>query len=122
MPSSSLARRTVGPLFVFAGLMHFLRTEWYEAIVPDYLPAHRELVYISGVAEMLGGTTAIVARRRWFPRWWLIATLIAVYPANVHMALHPERYSRVPRWALYARLPVQGLFALWVFRGTRPAR
>ncbi len=119
MPRSSLARRTVGPFFVFAGLMHFLRTEWYEAIVPEYLPAHRELVYVSGAAEMIGGVTAIAARRRWIPRWWLLATLLAVYPANVHMAVHPERYSRIPRCALYARLPFQGVFALWVWRGTR---
>jgi uncharacterized membrane protein len=119
MPRSSLARRTVGPFFVFAGLMHFLRTESYEAIVPEYLPAHRELVYVSGAAEMVGGVTAIAAHRRWIPRWWLLATLLAVYPANVHMAVHPERYSRIPRWALYARLPFQGVFALWVWRGTR---
>jgi uncharacterized membrane protein len=113
----TLARRTVGPFFVFAGLMHFLRTDWYVSIMPHYVPAHRELVYASGVAEMLGGAAVIAARPR-FARWWLIATLLAVFPANIHMAIHPERYSRVPRWALLARLPVQGLFALWVWRGT----
>ena len=112
-----LARRTVGPFFVYAGLMHFLRTEWYVSIMPDYVPAHRELVYASGIAEMLGGA-AVIASRPWFARWWLLATLLAVFPANLHMAVHPEHYSRVPRWALYARLPVQGLFALWVWRGT----
>jgi uncharacterized membrane protein len=117
---SPLARRTVGPFFVFAGSMHFARTAWYEAIMPDYLPARRELVLASGAAEMIGGAAAIVSRRRWIPRWWLIATLAAVFPANVHMAMHPERYSRIPRWALYARLPVQGAFVLWVWRGTRP--
>ena len=112
-----LARRTVGPFFVYAGLMHFLRTEWYVSIMPDYVPAHRELVYASGIAEMLGGAAVIASRPR-FARWWLLATLVAVFPANVHMAVHPGRYSRVPPWALYARLPVQGLFALWVWRGT----
>lgn len=120
MPSS-LARRTVGPFFVLAGLMHFLRSEWYESIMPDYLPAHRELVLASGAAEMLGGAAVIAARPR-FARWWLIATLAAVYPANVHMAMQPGRYARIPRWALYARLPLQGAFVLWVWRGTRSAR
>lgn len=114
---NSLARRTLGPFFVFAGLMHFIRRELYEPIVPDYLPAHRELVLASGAAEMLGGAAAIGGRRG-LARWWLIATLVAVYPANVHMALHPERYSRFPRWALYSRLPLQGAFVLWVWRGT----
>ncbi len=116
----SLARRTVGPFFVFAGLMHFARREWYEAIMPDYVPAHRELVAASGVAEIAGGAMVVGARRRWIPRWWLIATLIAVFPANVHMAAHPERYRQLPRWGLYARLPVQALFVMWVWRGTRP--
>ena len=118
--ASPLARRTLGPFFLFAGSMHFARTEWYESIVPDYLPAHRELVYVSGAAEMIGGAASIATNLRWIPRWWLIATLLAVFPANVHMALHPERYSRIPRWALYARLPFQALFMLWVWRGTRP--
>jgi len=115
--ASPLARRTLGPFFVFAGLMHFARREWYEAIMPDYLPAHRELVMISGAAEMLGGGASLASRPR-LARWWLIATLIAVFPANVHMALHPDRYRRVPRLALLARLPVQGVFILWVWRGT----
>jgi uncharacterized membrane protein len=117
---STLARHTVGPFFVLAGLMHFARTPWYESIVPDYLPAHRHLVYASGAAEMLGGAAVIASRPR-FARWWLIATLVAVFPANLHMALNPERYARIPRWGLYARLPVQGLFMLWVWRGTRCA-
>ena len=116
----SLARRTLGPFFIFAGLMHFARRDWYESIMPDYLPAHRQLVAASGVAEIAGGAAAIVVRPRWVARWWLIATLVAVFPANVHMAVHPQGYSNVPRWALYARLPVQGLFVLWVWRGTRP--
>lgn len=112
-----IARRTLGPFFVFAGLMHFARRDAYEAIMPDYVPARRELVQLSGAAEILGGAASIASLPR-FARWWLIATLIAVYPANVHMAAHPERYSRVPRWALYARLPFQGAFILWVWRGT----
>lgn len=119
MPSD-LARRSVGPFFILAGLMHFLRREWYEAIVPDYLPSHRELVLASGAAEMLGGA-AVIASRPTFARWWLLATLLAVYPANIHMALHPRRYRQIPPWALYARLPLQAGFAAWVWRGTRAA-
>jgi uncharacterized membrane protein len=115
--ASPLARRTLGPFFVLAGLMHFARREWYESIMPDYLPAHRELVMVSGAAEILGGVASLASRPR-FARWWLIATLMAVFPANVHMAMHHERYRRVPRWALLARLPGQGAFLFWVWRGT----
>ena len=47
-------RPLVGPLFVVAGALHFRHTRWYLSIMPDYLPAHRGLVYASGAAEMAG--------------------------------------------------------------------
>src|SRR6266536_614075 len=104
-------RALAGPLFVVAGILHFTRTRWYESIVPDYLPAHRALVYASGVAEIAGGAGLMVPAARRAAGWWLIATLVAVFPANVWMAQHSERY-RVPggRAALLARLPFQAVF------------
>jgi uncharacterized membrane protein len=109
--------RAAGPFFVLNGLLHFAKPRVYESIVPDRLPAHRALVYASGVAEIAGGValTAPDPRiRRW--AWWLVATLIAIFPANIHMALHAERYPRIPggRATLYARLPFQVVFAAWV--------
>ena len=86
--------------------------------MPDGLPAHRELVLVSGAAEMLGGAAALVPRTRAFARWWLTATMIGVFPANVHMAVHAERYPRIPRWALLARLPLQGAILAAIRRGT----
>jgi uncharacterized membrane protein len=96
--------------------MHFVRPREYQAIMPDYLPAHKELVAASGVAEIAGGAGILVEKTRVPAAWWMIATLVAVFPANVHMALHPERYERIPRWALYARLPFQALFIWDVWR------
>ena len=106
--------RSFGRFFVFAGVMHFVIPRTYEAIVPDGLPARRELVYASGVAEIAGGLAVMHPRTRRLGSLWSIATLLAVFPANVHMALHPERYS-VPggRRSLYLRLPVQLLFIAW---------
>lgn len=106
--------RSFGRFFVFAGVMHFVIPRTYEAIVPDQLPARRELVYASGVAEIAGGLAVLHPRTRRLGSLWSIATLLAVFPANVHMALHPERY-RVPggRRSLYLRLPVQLLFIAW---------
>jgi uncharacterized membrane protein len=106
--------RSFGRFFVFAGVMHFVIPRTYEAIVPDRLPARRELVYASGVAEIAGGLAVMHPRTRRLGSFWSIATLLAVFPANVHMALHPERY-RVPggRRSLYLRLPVQLLFIAW---------
>ena len=102
-----------GPFFVFAGVMHFVIPRQYEAIVPDYLPAHKELVQASGVAEIAGGLGVMHPRTRRLASWWSIATLIAVFPANLHMALHPDKYKQLPPTALYLRLPVQLLFIAW---------
>ena len=114
-------RASAGPVFIAAGVLHFLRPGMYEAIMPSYLPAHRELVYLSGAAEIIGGAALLDARTRRFGMWWLIATLVAVFPANVHMALNPDDYRSVPggKWALYARLPVQLLFIAWVRAAAR---
>ena len=97
-----------------------MRPRVYAAIVPDYLPAHRELVYASGVAEALGGAGLMHARTRRAAGWWLVATLVAIFPANVWMAQHPDRY-RVPggRAALLARLPLQAAFVAWVRAAAR---
>jgi uncharacterized membrane protein len=84
--------------------------------MPDYLPAHRELVLASGAAEMAGGAGLLVNRTARPAGWWLIATLLAVFPANVHMALHPERYRRIPSWALWLRLPLQAAIIAQVWR------
>ena len=111
--------KALAAFFAFAGTMHFVRPRSYMAIMPDYLPAHRELVYASGVAELAGGLGALPARTRRAAGWWLAATMVAVFPANLHMALHPERYRNIPRSLLYARLPVQALFIVWALRSTR---
>jgi uncharacterized membrane protein len=110
------AQRRVGLTYIFTGAMHFITPRSYVAIMPDYLPGHRELVAASGVAEMAGGAGILFDGTRVPAAWWMIATLVAVFPANVHMALHPERYKRIPPWALYLRLPLQGLFIWDVWR------
>ncbi len=76
--------------------------------MPGYLPAHRELVYASGVAEIVGGAGVLHPKTRRAAGWWLIATLLAVFPANVEMAVHAERFKQFPRAALWARLPLAG--------------
>jgi uncharacterized membrane protein len=114
-----MLKRLCGPVFIAAGINHFVMPRTYEAIMPDYLPAHKELVAASGVAEIVGGAALMHPHTRRLGAWWLIATLAAVFPANLHMALHPERYERIPRGGLYARLPLQLLFAAWVRSAAR---
>jgi uncharacterized membrane protein len=114
------ARVFAGPVMVFAGLMHFLRPRWYEAIMPPYIPAQRAMVYASGVAEAGAALGTMHPRTRRPAGLLLIATLLAVFPANVHMAINHADY-RVPggRNALLARLPLQGLFVWWAWRATQ---
>src|ERR687892_2220327 len=111
-------KRLFGPFFVFAGIMHFLKTRAYERIMPPYLARHRELVYASGVAEIAGGLATMHPATRRAGSACSIATLVAVFPANFHMALQPERFEKVVpggRTTLYARLPVQLLFIVWAY-------
>jgi uncharacterized membrane protein len=119
-PTSTL-RRLAGPFFVFAGVMHFLIPRTYEAIMPPWLPRHRELVLASGAAEIAGGALLLAPDRglRRAGAWWTVATLLAVFPANLHMALHADEFPKVPRAALYGRLPVQLLFIAWAVAAGR---
>jgi uncharacterized membrane protein len=88
--------------------------------MPPYLPWHPELVALSGAAEVALGLLVLVPRAAPAAGWGLVALLAAVFPANVHMALHPDEYPRLPAWLLAARLPLQGVFAWWAWRWTRP--
>ena len=111
-----MARLLLGAFFLVAGTLHFVKPRPYVAIVPDALPRKRELVYASGVAEIAGGAGALAAPTRRAAGWWLIATLIAVFPANVNMAVNAERFRAVPEPLLWVRLPVQGVLIAWVWR------
>ena len=106
----------LGGFFLLAGLLHFLKPKPYVAIVPDALPRKREIVYASGVAELAGAAGVMVPRTRRAAGWWLIATLVAIFPANVNMAVNAERYRAVPAPLLWARLPLQGALIAWVWR------
>src|SRR6476646_5202367 len=93
--------------WVVAGVMHFVIPRQYEAIVPASLRERRkEIVVASGLAEIAGGLLILPERTRKAGRWWSLATLAAVYPANIEMALRPKRYPKIPPVALWARLPL----------------
>ena len=121
MPSRP--RIVLGAFFVLAGVLHFAKPRPYESIMPEALPAHRELVYLSGVAEMAGGVGVLTDRTSRWAGWWLIATMLAVFPANVNMAVNAGRYRRIPEPLLWVRLPVQALIVHWIWRvAVRPGR
>ena len=117
---SRASAKAIAGLFVTAGILHFTHTRYYLKIVPPYLPAPRELVYVSGVAEIAGGVGVLVPRLRRPAGWGLLALLVAVFPANLYHALNPEQTTgdAVPPAVLWARLPFQAVFMAWVWQAT----
>jgi uncharacterized membrane protein len=112
----------LGVAFVGAGVNHFVIPRAYRRIVPPVLGDWVDpgtVVTLSGVAEIVGGLGMIAPRTRRLAGLWLIALLAAVFPANLYMARNPTEFRRIPRWALYARLPLQPLLMRSVWRATR---
>jgi uncharacterized membrane protein len=109
----------IGAIFIAAGALHFKNPAMYERIVPPYLPAHAELVAVSGFFEMLGGLGIMIPQTRRAAGVGLIALLVAVFPANVYMATDARAFaSFAPAWLLYARLPLQLLLIAWIYGAT----
>jgi uncharacterized membrane protein len=104
-------------LFIVAGILHFVRPEFYLKIMPPYLPWHRELVFVSGVIEMILGVLLLIPATSAIAAWGLIALLIAIFPANIHAYLHQELIA-APPWLHLLRLPLQGVLILWAYAYT----
>lgn len=105
--------------FIAVGIAHFTHDELFVAIMPPYLPWHHALVWLSGVFEILGGVGLLVPWARRFSAWGLLALLVAVFPANVHMAVNevylPIEGAPQDPTALWLRLPFQLVIAAQVW-------
>ncbi len=109
-----------GVLFIAAGALHFVRPAMYQQIVPPQLGHPAALVAISGVAEIAGGIGLLVPPARRAAGFGLIALLLAVWPANIYMAVEAKRFAAIaPAWALWARVPLQAALIWWVERASR---
>lgn len=116
---SYLLRYLLGLLFMAAGINHFWHTAFYVAMMPPYLPLHLALVYLSGAAEVSLGALLLFSRWQMLAGWGLIALSVAVFPANVHMALHSELFLQFSPTGLWLRLPLQGVVIAWAWCYTR---
>lgn len=118
-----LALVTAALLFISAGVLHFRIPGPYAKIVPPFLPWPLAIVYISGCAEIAGGIGLLIPKLRQFAAWGLVVLLVAVFPANIYMAMGQIQVTAdpLPSWVLWARLPLQFLLIWWVLWSARPA-
>ena len=108
--------------FCFIGFDHFVSPTFYLNIMPQEWPLKLEAVYISGLFEIIGGICILFSKLRKFAGWSLIALLIAVYPANIHMAINYHLFPDISLAMLYFRLALQFVFVYWVFSVTLSKR
>jgi len=115
----SASRIVLAIFMVGAGVMHYVNPDFYLNIIPSYLPLHRELVYLSGVCEIVLGALLLVPRFSRLASWGIIALLISVFPANIFVYQNQDVLPALATFHLL-RLPLQGVFILWAFWHTRP--
>ena len=108
--------------FVLGGINHFINPAFYVRMMPPYLPWHLFLVYLSGAFEAGLGLLLLAPRFTRVAGWGLIALLIAVFPANLQMALHHELWPEFSVAKLWWRLPLQIVFFAWVYFATLSPR
>lgn len=119
-PGGGRSRLALAAFFIGGGINHFVMSGPYEQIVPPKLKGQAKLlVQVSGVAEVAGGIGVLMPRTRQASGLGLVALLAAVFPANWYMARAPEDFPKIPRAALYGRLPLQPLMMLWAWRASR---
>ncbi|WP_411827182.1 DoxX family membrane protein [Luteolibacter sp. AS25] len=105
--------------FIIAGANHFRSPEIYISMIPPWLPAPSLLNVISGAAETAGGIGLLISLTRKAAAIGLILLLIAIFPANLHIAINGWPETGIASWILWARLPFQILFILWVAYSAR---
>lgn len=123
-PGKRLAWGLLALFMIAMGVGHFVLTKWLVMAMPPYLPWHRELVLVSGVFEIAGGVGLLIPRLRRAAGWGLVALFVAVFPANIHMAVDPVQFGGEPiaPWIWWARLPLQApliAVAWWMTRAER---
>jgi len=112
----AVCRWVLALFFIVAGANHFRMPQAYLGMMPAWLPWLRTLNAIAGIAEILGGLGLLVPRARRLAGWGLLALLVAVFPANLHVALlgHMPGFNFSPT-VLWLRLPFQAFFIAWVW-------
>ena len=106
-------------LYVAAGILHFVKPGIYRAIMPPWLPWHNQLILLSGIAEIVLGILLIPMATRITAAWFIIILLIAIFPANIQMAINWSKNKNPKLWIAILRLPLQLVLIWWAWQYTR---
>ncbi|MEO2018280.1 MAG: DoxX family protein [Fuerstiella sp.] len=117
--AKKLSKCVLAIFMIGAGTMHFVRPDFYEKIMPTYLPFHYELVLLSGICEVLLGILLVVPQYSRPAAAGIVVLLIAVFPANIHVYQHQELIPGSAAFHLL-RLPLQAVLILWAYWHTKP--
>ncbi len=120
--NKTIFRVLLALLVIIAGTLHWLTPRPFLQMMPAFLPYPLELVYISGVFEILGGVGLLIPRVSRAAAWGLILLFIAVFPANINMAVNDIVIDGLPHnlLAYWLRLPLQGVLIAWAWWFTQP--
>lgn len=102
-------------LYVVAGVNHFLNPRFYLKIMPPAIPYHKAMVAISGIFEILFGLLLLFDATRPIGAWLIITLLVAIFPANIYMAINWTRKHYRNLWIAYVRLPLQLVLIYWAW-------
>lgn len=103
-------------LLMVAGILHFVKPNIFIKIMPSYIPYHLQMVYISGIAEILCGLLLIFPQTQKVGAYLSIFLFIAVFPANIEMARKFYEVHHKYFWLTVARLPLQAVLIWWAYQ------
>ena len=120
MEIKTVSLYVMAAFFALAGIGHFVITKFFLRIMPPYIPWHKPIVYLSGLAEIGLAVLLMMPQYRVWAAWGVVALLVAVFPANLYHFTSGGAGMRIPKWALALRLPLQVVLVCWAYWHTRP--
>ncbi|KAA1242821.1 hypothetical protein [Aquimarina sp. RZ0] len=106
---------TLSGIFIIAGILHIIRPRAFMRVMPLYIPYHKPLVYISGMAEIIAGSGMLFSPVKVFALWSIITMLVLFFPVHIHMLAHKKAGLGLPKSILLFRLVLQFFLIYWSY-------
>lgn len=105
-------------LYILAGINHFRKPKLYERIMPPYIPAHKSMVILSGIAEMVLGLMLLIPENQHIAAWGIILMLTLFFTVHIYMLQEEKAAMKLPKWVLILRIPLQLALIFWAYQYT----